>query len=70
MRTADAIAHFKTKTALAQALGISVVAVVRWGDLVPTRRAYELERLTSGALRAEWPNKPPAPAQLPGPAGA
>ena len=51
MRTQDAIRHFQTPAALAAALGIKRQAVPQWGVLVPKLRAYELERLTSGALK-------------------
>lgn len=53
MKTADAIEHFGGVTALARALEIRRVAVYQWGEYPPSGRQYELEVLTSGALRAE-----------------
>lgn len=52
METRQAIAHFGSVAALARALGITSQAVYQWGAEVPPRRAFELERITSGALRA------------------
>ena len=36
MKTETVISFFGTKTAVARALGISQVAVTRWGPVVPT----------------------------------
>lgn len=55
MLKADAIAHFGSATAVAKALGIGKAFVSKWGPDVPQRYAYELERLTDGALKAPWP---------------
>jgi DNA-binding transcriptional regulator YdaS (Cro superfamily) len=55
MRKSDAIQHFGSATAVAKALGIGKAFVSKWGDEVPQRYAYEIERLTHGALEAEWP---------------
>jgi DNA-binding transcriptional regulator YdaS (Cro superfamily) len=52
MKTKDAIAHFGTATALAKALKISVAAVSQWGDSVPVGRAYQIEVVSGGALKA------------------
>ncbi len=38
MRTEDAVEVFKTKEALAKAIGISPSAVYQWGDIVPKSR--------------------------------
>ena len=51
MKTQDAIRHFKTPSALAAALRIKRQAIPQWGERVPKLRAYELERLTGGALK-------------------
>jgi transcriptional repressor of cell division inhibition gene dicB len=58
MKTQDAIRHFGSATELAKALGIWKTAVSQWGENVPPRRAYEIERLTRGKLKAdiELPN--------------
>lgn len=55
MRTKDAIEHFGTAAALARALGISRQSVHDWGDIVPEGRAYQIEVLTVGALKAPRP---------------
>lgn len=52
MLKADAVAHFRSQRAIAAALGISEQAVSMWGDVVPEGRAYQLELLTKGKLRA------------------
>lgn len=53
MKTSDAIEHFGTKAAIASALRLQRAAVTQWGDEVPARRAYELERITGGKLKAD-----------------
>ncbi|WP_429052896.1 Cro/CI family transcriptional regulator [Aeromonas rivipollensis] len=53
----DAITYFGGITATAKALGISHVAVSKWGDTIPQGRAYQIEVVTGGALKAD-----PAPA--------
>lgn len=55
MKKTDAIAYFGTPTAVARALGIFPAAVYQWGENVPPRRAYELEKITDGALKANIP---------------
>ena len=54
MKTKDAIAHFGSVRALADALGISVFAVYQWGEQVPTHRGrdFQIEVLTGGKLKA------------------
>lgn len=62
MKTTDAIRHFGGATALSRALGIRREAIYQWGPEVPPRRAYELERITGGLLKApELPQQAPAP---------
>lgn len=53
MKKCDVIAHFGSVGAVAAALKIKGAAVSQWGDSVPVRRAYELERITNGALKVE-----------------
>ena len=53
MRKHDAITHFGGVTATAKALGISHAAVVKWGETIPQGRAYQIEVLTGGALKAD-----------------
>lgn len=51
MKKADAVAHFGTHEKLANALGISRASVSQWGEDVPELRAFQLERITNGALK-------------------
>lgn len=51
MYTENVIVFFRSKSAVARALGISSVAVTRWGTLVPEKRAARLERMTGGVLK-------------------
>lgn len=53
MKTADAIRHFGTQSALAKALGISKQAIAQWGERVPEGRAYQLQVITGGQLSAK-----------------
>ncbi len=53
MRTIDAIKHYKTEYQLAKELDISRQAVSKWGDLVPIARAYEIERISGGAVKVK-----------------
>lgn len=52
MKKSDAIEHYGTAAALARALGINKSAVSFWGDTIPKGRAYQLEVLTGGKLKA------------------
>ncbi|WP_421217958.1 Cro/CI family transcriptional regulator [Aeromonas enteropelogenes] len=52
MKKQDAIDHFGGTRALATALGCSTQAISQWGEQVPPRRAYEIQEITEGALRA------------------
>lgn len=51
MKTQLAVEFFKGKSKLANALGINPASVSQWGDEVPELRAYQIERLTHGALK-------------------
>ena len=51
MLTEKVISHYGSKAAVARALGISAVAVTRWGKTVPEKRAARLEYLTNGSLK-------------------
>lgn len=53
MKKKDVISHFGSVGAVADALKIKGSAVSQWGDNVPVRRAYELERITHGALKVD-----------------
>lgn len=52
MKTKDAITHFGNKAKLAKALNISKSAITQWPDDVPELRAFQIERLTNGKLKA------------------
>ncbi|MGI0120171.1 Cro/CI family transcriptional regulator [Zooshikella sp. RANM57] len=56
MLKTEAINFFGTQVALANLLGISQSAVSKWGNRVPTSRAYQLQVITNGALKAEANN--------------
>lgn len=46
------IDHFGGKpSALAKALGVAPASVSDWGDVIPEKRAFQLERLTNGELK-------------------
>lgn len=59
MKTKSAVEYFGTKTAIADALGIKKSAVSQWGQTVPQGRAYQIEVLTGGKLKAEQPHIAP-----------
>ena len=61
MQTKDVKAHFGGAKATAAARGITRAAVYMWGDIVPKVRAYDVERITGGALKVDpslYPAKP------------
>jgi hypothetical protein len=47
----EVIAHFEKPVHVARALNISRAAVAKWPDIIPKAAAYDLERLTGGALK-------------------
>lgn len=53
MKTELAIDYFGSKAAIADALGIKKSAVSQWGETIPRGRAYQIEVLTGGQLKAE-----------------
>ncbi|MFK0666343.1 Cro/CI family transcriptional regulator [Aeromonas salmonicida] len=53
MKKEDAISYFGSAAELARNLNISEPAVSRWGDTIPKGRAYQIEVLTGGKLKAE-----------------
>ena len=53
MKTSEVTAYYVTQTAAAKALGIDQSSISGWGEYPPDRRQLQLERLTSGALKAE-----------------
>lgn len=54
MKKTDAIKQFGSANALAKALGVTRMAITQWGEDVPQRRAFEIERITNGALKADF----------------
>lgn len=54
MNKKDVIRHFGTATKAANALGLTKSAVSQWPEKIPQRRAYEIERVTKGELKAEF----------------
>ncbi|MBB1312529.1 Cro/CI family transcriptional regulator [Aliivibrio sp. SR45-2] len=54
MKTKEAISYFGTAVALAGKLNITKQSVSKWGEEVPQRRAFEIERITNGALKADF----------------
>jgi hypothetical protein len=58
--TQEAINYFRSKSALAAALGIEPPSVYGWKEYPPALRQLQLEELTGGALRAEANCRPPA----------
>lgn len=53
MRKEDVINYFGTQDKAAKALGVTQASVSRWRVEVPPLRAFEIERLTNGALTVE-----------------
>ncbi|QTL94013.1 Cro/CI family transcriptional regulator [Aeromonas jandaei] len=53
MKKEDAISYFGSAAELARSLNISEPAVSRWGDTIPKGRAYQIEVLTDGKLKAD-----------------
>lgn len=47
----DVIAHFGGVLKTASALKISHPAVCRWGEIIPEKQAFVVERVTSGKLK-------------------
>lgn len=52
MKRQTAIDYFGSIPSLARALGITYEAVRQWGDEVPELRQFQLEKITSGKLKA------------------
>ncbi|MDM5132882.1 Cro/CI family transcriptional regulator [Aeromonas piscicola] len=53
MTKKDVLAHFGGPSATAKRLGITAQAVSRWPDVIPPGRAYQIEVLTGGKLKAD-----------------
>lgn len=61
MQKSAVLEHFGTVTATAKALGISHVAVSKWSETIPQGRAYQIEVLTGGKLKARARSTPQQP---------
>lgn len=61
MKKKDAIDHFGGTNKLAQALGCKPQAISQWSDFVPKGRAYQIEVLTGGKLKADSRSTPQQP---------
>ncbi len=61
MQKSAVLEHFGTVTATAKALGISHVAVRKWSETIPQGRAYQIEVLTGGKLKASARSTPQQP---------
>ncbi len=53
MKKEQVLRFFGKQKDVARALGISQVAVSKWGEEIPPLRAYQLEQLTKGKLKAD-----------------
>ncbi len=54
MRKQTVLDHFKTRTAIARALGITKSAVSQWKEeLIPEHHAYRLQRITRRKLKVD-----------------
>ena len=51
MLKTDVIEHFGGVSKIASVLGISHPAVCRWGDVIPQKQAFVIERITKGKLK-------------------
>lgn len=57
MRTQEAVEHFGSQKALAEAIGIKQPSVAEWGEFPPLPRQIDLEVVTAGKLKAELPDE-------------
>lgn len=51
MRKHEVIEYFGGVSKTASTLGISHPAVCRWGEVIPEKQAFVIERLTNGKLK-------------------
>lgn len=54
MNKQDVIKHFGGVVETAKALGIKSQSVSGWPDQVPKLRAFQIEKITSGKLKADF----------------
>lgn len=53
MKKSKVVEHFGGSSKVAEVLNISPSSVSEWGEDIPKLRAYQLERITKGALVVE-----------------
>lgn len=53
----EALDHYGSRKALADALGLWPQTVYAWGDSIPLARQYEIEVRTGGKLKADRPDE-------------
>ena len=63
MKKDEAIKHYGGVVQLAAALGITSQSVSQWGDTIPQGRAYQIELLTAGKLKAKPAQPSPTDAE-------
>lgn len=63
MKKETVLNYFGGVTKTAEALGISKGSVSLWGEEIPQGRAYQIESLTGGLLKAMPETKPEAGVQ-------
>lgn len=54
MKKNDVISHFGNATKAANALGVTKSAISQWPETIPRLRAFEIERITNGELKADF----------------
>jgi len=54
MKKKDVIAYFGTQQKTAAALAMTQASVSRWKEDVPALRAFEVERISGGKLKADF----------------
>lgn len=64
MLKSDAISHFKTQQALADAIGRRQSTVSEWPEVVPLAAAVLIERVTRKKCRVDYSLYPKVPAHL------
>ena len=57
MKKQDVLNHFGGVAKTAKALGIAQPSVCKWGEKIPKGRAYQIEVMTNGELKAEKEEK-------------
>ncbi|ALP42775.1 MULTISPECIES: Cro/CI family transcriptional regulator [Aeromonas] len=60
MMKEEALSHFGGVVELAKALGCKPQAISQWGETIPKGRAYQIEVLTGGQLKADPTQSRPA----------